>query len=132
MKKVKVSEATNLQLDWMGAKCESQATPSGMSNAEVLLYRSVATNAWMYPKTRGIAYSTDWAQGGPIIGRERVNIQFCRDLRYRNGLYIHASAHTNMYHGYWRGDHDHPLVAAMRCYVASKLGDEVEVPEELG
>jgi hypothetical protein len=24
-----------------------------------------------------------------------------------------------------------PLVAAMRCYVASKLGDEVEVPDEL-
>ena len=24
-----------------------------------------------------------------------------------------------------------PLVAAMRCYVASKLGDEVDVPVEL-
>jgi len=24
-----------------------------------------------------------------------------------------------------------PLIAAMRCYVASKLGDTVEVPEEL-
>ena len=24
-----------------------------------------------------------------------------------------------------------PLIAAMRCYVASKLGDEVDVPEEL-
>jgi hypothetical protein len=24
-----------------------------------------------------------------------------------------------------------PLTAAMRCYVASKLGDEVEVPDEL-
>ena len=23
------------------------------------------------------------------------------------------------------------LIAAMRCYVASKLGDEVDVPEEL-
>jgi len=23
-----------------------------------------------------------------------------------------------------------PLIAAMRCYVASKLGDEVELPEE--
>jgi hypothetical protein len=25
-----------------------------------------------------------------------------------------------------------PLIAAMRCYVASKLGDEVEIPSELG
>jgi hypothetical protein len=24
-----------------------------------------------------------------------------------------------------------PLIAAMRCYVASRLGDEVDVPEEL-
>jgi hypothetical protein len=24
-----------------------------------------------------------------------------------------------------------PLIAAMRCYVASKLGDTVEIPEEL-
>jgi hypothetical protein len=24
-----------------------------------------------------------------------------------------------------------PLIAAMRCYVASKLGDEVEIPAEL-
>lgn len=24
-----------------------------------------------------------------------------------------------------------PLIAAMRCFVASKLGDEVEIPEEL-
>jgi hypothetical protein len=24
-----------------------------------------------------------------------------------------------------------PLIAAMRCYVASKLGDEVEIPEGL-
>jgi hypothetical protein len=28
--------------------------------------------------------------------------------------------------------HGHtPLIAAMRCYVASKLGDEVEIPDEL-
>ena len=26
---------------------------------------------------------------------------------------------------------DTPLIAAMRCYVASKLGDTVELPEEL-
>lgn len=24
-----------------------------------------------------------------------------------------------------------PLIAAMRCYVASKLGDNVEIPEKL-
>lgn len=24
-----------------------------------------------------------------------------------------------------------PLIAAMRCYIASKLGDEIEIPKEL-
>jgi hypothetical protein len=26
---------------------------------------------------------------------------------------------------------DTPLIAAMRCYVASKLGEEIDIPEEL-
>jgi hypothetical protein len=30
-----------------------------------------------------------------------------------------------------RGEGDTCLIAAMRCYVASKLGDEVEIPKEL-
>jgi hypothetical protein len=30
-----------------------------------------------------------------------------------------------------QGEGDTCLIAAMRCYVASKLGDEVEIPEEL-
>jgi hypothetical protein len=31
----------------------------------------------------------------------------------------------------WLTDGTTPLIAAMRCYVASKLGDEVEIPVEL-
>jgi hypothetical protein len=30
--------------------------------------------------------------------------------------------------GFWG---DTPLIAAMRCFVTSKLGDEIEIPEEL-
>jgi hypothetical protein len=45
--------------------------------------------------------------------------------------------------GYWRawievGEKAHkvvygptPLIAAMRCFVSSRLGDEVEIPKEL-
>jgi hypothetical protein len=29
------------------------------------------------------------------------------------------------------GNQPTPLIAAMRCYVASKLGDDIEIPEEL-
>ena len=69
---------------------------------------------------KNISHSTDWAHGGPIIEREEINLE-----RIIDG---------------WRATTDHltkdliaptPLIAAMRCYVASKLGNEVEIPEEL-
>ncbi len=65
------------------------------------------------------AYSTNWAQGGPIIDRERINVEPFRDI---NGDQWSAD-------GAWNSPT--ALIAAMRCYVASKLGDEVDVPEEL-
>jgi len=68
--------------------------------------------------------STDWAQGGPIIEREII-------ATGRGGAYEH---------NFWRACAGHssvsshgptPLIAAMRCFVASKLGDNIEIPEEL-
>jgi len=65
-------------------------------------------------------YSTDWAQGGPIIERERIDVLYEHDLRWiavpQKGIESYGPT---------------PLIAAMRCYVASKLGDEVEIPEGL-
>jgi hypothetical protein len=69
--------------------------------------------------------STDWQQGGPIIDRERIQLRI--------------DEHGNDFAVQWiegigygpRVDGPTPLIAAMRCYVASKLGDEVEIPDEL-
>lgn len=70
-----------------------------------------------------VEYSTKWEFGGQIIEREGI------DLQYQGGeTDVWAADIFNadsMIYG------DTPLVAAMRCYVASKLGDEVEVPAEL-
>jgi hypothetical protein len=62
-------------------------------------------------------YSTDWSLGGPIIERERIDVQ------------------PDTYPT-WSADRGHItgptlLVAAMRCYVADKLNGEVEIPEKL-
>lgn len=111
---MKTSELTGAALDWAVAKCEGW---------------SVVKDPFLFHEIP--AFSTDWAQGGPIIEREQINIQFCTDLRDSNGEYIHAEMQTHSHHGYWRGDHKQPLIAAMRCYVASKLGDDVEIPTEL-
>jgi len=66
--------------------------------------------------------STDWGQGGPIIEHESMKVQ---PFMHRN-LWI---AYIDK--PYAHGDGPTPLIAAMRCYVASKLGDTVEIPEEL-
>lgn len=64
---------------------------------------------------QGFTPSTDWAQGGPIIEREGI------------ALLPPGIAEMPGFEG--RGET--LLIAAMRCYVASKLGDEVDLPEEL-
>ena len=65
--------------------------------------------------------SGDWMQGGPIIEREHIGL-------WSEGYDWEAKIQTGV--GEWlvEWDEESPLVAAMRCYVASKLGDEVEIP----
>jgi hypothetical protein len=64
-------------------------------------------------------YSTNWAQGGPIIEREGIALlpehEWCG---YIDNIRSQKYGPT-------------PLIAAMRCFVASRLGDEVDIPEEL-
>lgn len=108
MKKIKVSEVTGPALDWMVAKCEGDVLA-----ALNIQYPQYAAH---FPK---ISPSTDWAQGGPIIERHITKIEDYGDCWGAEG--VDAPEHFG----------PTPLIAAMRCYVASKLGDEVEVPEEL-
>lgn len=105
--KVKTSELQGAALDWAVAKCEgrdqffSLNQPTHKEHCFSLM-----------------AYSTDWAQGGPIIERERI-------ATWGDNPYWEAEIGQVWAKG------PTPLIAAMRCYVASKLGDEVEVPDEL-
>jgi hypothetical protein len=96
--KIKTSELTRAQLNWAVSKAE------GMEGHYL---------------ANPYSYSTNWIFGGPIIERERINLEPFSNI---NGEQWSAD-------GEW--DSPTPLIAAMRCYVASKLGDEVEIPEEL-
>jgi hypothetical protein len=110
--KIKTAELTGAALDWAVAKCE------GVDR----LFEAYEVGRHHY--------STDWAQGGPIIEREMREFGF--DLW--SGTHI---PHGQFAATYCRGAQDSyvygetPLIAAMRCYVASKLGDEFDVPDEL-
>jgi hypothetical protein len=110
---MKVSELQGAALDWAVAKCEYDELA-----AKNIQYPQYAKH---YPK---ISPSTDWAQGGPIIERERIAIK-------ANGYgWWFARVGGDFGQGEWVLG-DTPLIAAMRAFVASKLGDEIEVPEEL-
>ena len=85
-----------------------------------------------------VAYSTDWAFGGLIIEREKIGVWWAHHVvddegnEYGNHWYAETGLtddSADERHVCMTGET--PLIAAMRCYVASKLGDEVEVPDEL-
>jgi hypothetical protein len=108
--KIKTSELTGAALDWAVAWAEN-ITIKHFSGVFYLL------DGDEWNPTR------NWAQGGPIIEREGINIiqsgsWFAEMDADHSGGVIHAEGDT-------------PLIAAMRCSVASKRGDEVDVPEEL-
>jgi hypothetical protein len=71
--------------------------------------------------------SSDWSKGGPIIERERITIAY---LMIDGAIRWEARYFDDQ--GHFRACEfgPTPLIAAMRCLVASKLGDEIELPEE--
>jgi hypothetical protein len=71
-------------------------------------------------------YSSDWAHGGPIIERQRIYAKpNSSSKEWRSYVLIDGEGIA------WAHFGPTPLIAAMRCYVASKFGDEVDVPEAL-
>ena len=105
---MKTADLIGPALDWAVAKCEGH-------KVEPLPGLSVYSSAsWSM-------YSTDWSQGGPIIEREGIGFY----MGNRSKWWAQPPGEP------WTHDGPTPLIAAMRCYVASKLGDEVDVPEEL-
>jgi hypothetical protein len=122
--KIKTMELTGQALDWAVARCEGY---TGLHKIAGRMPHEPQLGILPPRKEYGVmdlwelSYSTDWAQGGPIIEREKIEL-FMRDEQW----FAYSSNSTpEDFHG------DTPLIAAMRCYVASKLGHEVEIPVEL-
>ena len=123
---MKTSELTGAALDWAVAKCEGIELIDGA-------YNRLLVDGYMSEGQSMLAPfhpSTDWAQGGPIIEREEIGLK--RNAPCSRGREWEASPSITAKGAGGRfGYGPTPLTAAMRCYVASKLGDEVEVPEGL-
>jgi hypothetical protein len=117
---INISNATGAPLDWaVATDLPAVETPTDTA-------RFLAIFRHQNKRGEGYAYSRAWSHGGPIIEQEQIVLinptfkdYFCTEypwLAWKNDVY---------------GYGDTPLIAAMRCYVASVLGDEVEVPDEL-
>jgi hypothetical protein len=121
---MKTSELTGAALNWAVAKCEGDDTLAvyfDERSGEPLCHDD-------WPDNQEFKPSTDWAQGGPIVEREKIGFRFSGGFGFCAWKSYGVGSHQNEHSQYGTT----PLIAAMRCYVASKLGDEVEVPEELG
>lgn len=104
--KVNTDELIGPALDWAVAECE------GHGEGYMKWWRAGCDKrfVWFHP-------SSYWSQAGLIIEREGISILDGWHA-YIENMRCPARGET-------------PLVAAMRCYVKSRLGDEVDVPEEL-
>jgi len=113
---MKTAEMSGAALDWAVAKIEQPQWTE-----EDLWWNTIGYVDTGDADDEPYHPSTDWAQGGPIIEREYMYLEYSgiwRAYCTQNGNSFLSVGST-------------PLIAAMRCYVASKLGDEVELPEEL-
>ena len=114
--KIKTSELTGPALDWAVAKYADK-------------HVSIGDIHW-----RNYSPSTNWAQGGPIIERERIKVApnlggtWLGQIRHET---THPLVDKPVLAGWTNKHGPTPLIAAMRCLVASKLGDKIEVPDEL-
>ena len=106
--KIKTSELTGTALDWAVAKA----------------WQPVYKDASLADAVRkGYNPSTNWEYGGPVIEREGIML-----VRHT------AIPALNCGEYYWKANQTYgptPLIAAMRCFVASRLGDAIDVPDDL-
>lgn len=114
---MKTNELTGAALDWATAQCAGIAidiAPDGYST--------------YHP-------SRDWAQGGPIIERAGIDIHRVNSVMWSARWWADNAGMVKnpaqRFRDNIRMDGPTPLVAGMRCFVASRLGDEVEIPDEL-
>ena len=121
--KHKTAELTGWLLDAAVAKADGVETCREFGCTWLALVPGVARQSY--------APSTDWTVGGLIIDRENISVgRESIEEPWRAALGNGASMAVFYGYGPDAGQHDGPtpLIAAMRAYVASKLGDEVELP----
>ena len=123
MQVVEVSELTGATLDWAVAKS------LGHRYARDIKYQGCGDNAFLTVDKIHVHADWDdaeewcpsgcWTQGGPIIAEAMLEFRTAT-----NGMWASYKGGPAC----WGSDH---LTAGMRCFVSSKFGNEIEVPDVL-
>lgn len=132
--KIKTSELTGAALDWAVAKAECfdcYLDMRGSGDWVAFVDFSEHTHIHYTP-------SEHWGFGGPIVEREKMGVWWATHVvddegnEYGNHWYAEPGmTDENADKPYTCMTGPTPLIAAMRCYVVSHLGEEVEIPKEL-
>ena len=125
---MKVVDAIGAQLDWMVAKADDNLHPKG--DVRLLDGKVFTIEAGDYEQSdrwQRYSPSTVWAQGGPLI--DSMVREGLRLTGYKSLPTDPTSCQAQIGNIVTGGPT--PLIAAMRCFCCSKLGDTVEVPDAL-
>lgn len=127
--KVKTEDLEGMPLDWAVAFCRLLRILDG----KVIAARDHAT---MASRREGFARpSKDWKEGGPIIEFDGIHLEqvfggpegsFASPVGWRAWIHSRGGVISPQ-----RLEGPTALVAAMRAFVAHRLGKEVHVPDEL-
>ena len=114
--KIKVSTLTGPLLNYWVAKADEKEVLIAGGTAQILHHVEQGAECYQV-----YSPSTDWSQGGPIIEREKMQL----DPFVKSGATVRMiRPDYQLQHIEQRGETY--LEAAMRCYVASKFGEEVD------
>lgn len=146
--KTKTSELTDAALDWAvaiskGIPAEELYIQKWGSRMPPSIYRRCrdadGSLDGSYTTGPDLLFSRKWEAGGPIIEREITKIfrnvggtwsaMILKDMPIPPEDRGTSLALTQRMQ--WNAAGATPLIAAMRCFCSFKLGDEVEVPDEL-
>lgn len=117
--KVKTSVINGFALDWAVATAEGYKAE--LDHNEVVSWKIILSNAYRLVWEPSI----NWSQAGVIIERENISLDY-RPTEHAEGRPWIATLPSGA-----EEKGATALIAAMRAYVSSVLGDNIDIPDEL-
>jgi hypothetical protein len=122
--KITPDKMDELALNWSVGQCEKRKLYLAKSK------RLMTANYGSFNHRHGAPWyepSSNWLQGGRIIEEQGIGVR--RSFKDARDKWIASYCWSDQISVCESGPT--PLIAAMRCYVASKLGEDIDIPEEL-